>query len=192
LKATHRGWTDGVNEFAQEKKLVMPEHNVTLFAIFYYYRNLTYVPGDVDGVIGALNDIQTMRAGGTKELAEGTRLHRKGYMMIGWHCENDGIDYPFFYPYIMPDENVIMTARWEPINYVIIFNTEDNSIPDIKINGKTGEVIFAPYLETKREGFTFVGWKLYDKELYYPGDEIIIIGQMPGKGISGRAIWKLN
>ena len=192
LTATHRGWTDGENEFAQEQKLVMPEHNVTLHAIYYYFRNLTYVGGDVDGMVGALNDIQTLRAGGTKELAEGTRLNRKGYQMIGWHCENDGKDYPFFYPYIMPDENVIMTAIWEPINYVIVFNAGVSSIPSIKINGKTGGVIIAPYLENEREGYTFVGWKLYDKELYYPGDEIIVLGQLPGIGISAKGIWKLN
>ncbi len=64
--------------------------------------------GDLDDVVGTKNDIQTLRAGGVKELAESTRLARKGYKMVGWHCENDGIDYPFFYPYFTTDANVIM------------------------------------------------------------------------------------
>ena len=34
-KAVQRGWTDGKNEFAQEQKMVMPEHNVTLRALFF-------------------------------------------------------------------------------------------------------------------------------------------------------------
>ena len=78
-KAVHRGWTDGEHEFFQGKKLVMPAHNVTLTSIYYYYRNLTYVPGDVDDVVGLQYDIQTMRAGGMKDLAESSRLSRKGY-----------------------------------------------------------------------------------------------------------------
>ena len=36
-KANHRGWTDGKNEFVQGQKMIMPEHNVTLYAIFHYY-----------------------------------------------------------------------------------------------------------------------------------------------------------
>ena len=64
LTATHRGWTDGKNIFIQENKMVMPENNVTLHAIFHYFRNLTYVPGDVDGVVGMRYDIQTLHEGG--------------------------------------------------------------------------------------------------------------------------------
>ena len=72
------------------------------------------------------------------DLAEDSRLKRIGYKMSGWYCENDGIDYPCFYEYYMPDEDVIMTAIWKPINYVIIFETRIKSIPDITIRGETG------------------------------------------------------
>lgn len=192
LKAVQRGWTDGINSFVQGQKIVMPGHNVTLYALYYYFRNLTYVPGDVDGIVGMQYDIQTMRAGGVKDLAEGARLSRKGYKMVCWHCENDGIDYPFFYQYIMPDEDVIMTAVWEPITYNIVFNTGDNSIPNIKIKGETDTIIFAPFIEKEREGYTFDGWKMYENKIYRPGDEIKIEGQMPGMGISSKAVWSQN
>ena len=33
---------------------------------------------------------------------------------------------------------------------------------------------------------------MYEGDLYYPGDEIVVRGQMPGAGISGTAIWKQN
>ena len=188
-KAVQRGWTDGKNEFAQEQKMVMPEHNVTLRALFFYYRNLTYVPGDVDGIIGALMDIQTMRAGGKKDLAESSRLTRKGYTIVAWHCENDGKDYPLFYPYIMPDENVIMTAVWEPLNYVVVFNVGISSVPSIKIPGKTKDIIIAPSPGVEREGFLFGGWMMYGNDVYFPGDEIEVKGQMPGMGIAAKAIW---
>ena len=82
-----------------------------------------------------------------------------------------------------------MTAVWEPLDYTIVFNTGDTSIPNIKIQGKTNEKIIAPYLEKERQGYTFLGWKIYNTEVYYPGDEIVIKGQMPGIGISAKAIW---
>ena len=33
---------------------------------------------------------------------------------------------------------------------------------------------------------------MYNSDIYYPGDEILVKGQMPGFGISATAIWKLN
>ena len=188
-KAVHRGWTDGKNVFVQEDKMVMPEHNVTLRALFFYYRNFTYVAGDVDGVIGNANDIQTIRAGAQKDLAESSRLARKGYKIVAWHCENDGKDYPIFYPYIMPDEDVIMTAVWEPLNYVVAFNVGISSAQSIKILGKTKDIIIAPSPEVEREGYFFGGWKMYNTEVYFPGDEIEVKGQMPGIGIQAKEIW---
>ena len=190
--AVHRGWTDGNNTFYQEQKIIMPEHNVTLHAIFLYHRNLIYDSGNVDGIVGVKQNIQSGFYGAQIDLAESTRLARKGYDMIAWHCENDGMDYPFFYQYIMPDEDVIMTAVWKPKTYVIIFKSGDNTNSNIKINGITGEAIIAPNLENKREGYTFIGWKMYENEIYNPGDEIVVRGQMPGFGISGTPIWKLN
>lgn len=189
--AIQRGWTDGENEFVQGTKMVMPEHNVTLYALYYYFRTLTYSPGDVDGIVGQTYDIQTVRAGGMKDLAEDSRLRRMGYKMVAWHCENDGLDYPFFYQYIMPDEDVIMTAVWEPLIYTVVFNTGVSTIPNIKIQGKTNGIIIAPNLD-KREGYIFNGWIIYNNQVYYPGDEIVVLGQMPGLGISAKAIWILS
>ena len=186
--ANQRGWTDGENEFVQGKKMVMPEHNVTLYAIYLYLRKLTYSPGNVDGIVGQNYDEQIVRAGGMKDLAEESRLKRKGYNIVAWHCENDGIDYPIFYQYIMPDEDVIMTAVWEPIKYTLVFRTTVSTIPNIRMQAKTGEIIIAPNLEN-REGFTFLGWKIYNDQVYFPGDEIEILGQMPGLGIQISAIW---
>ena len=39
--ATSFGWTDGVNEFYNSDRLVMPRKNVTLYAIFHNYRKLS-------------------------------------------------------------------------------------------------------------------------------------------------------
>ena len=191
-KAIQRGWTDGKNTFIQEQKMVMPAHNVTLRAVFLYYRNLIYDSGNVDGLVGVKQNIQSGYYGAQMDLAEESRLRRIGYENVAWHCENDGIDYPFFYKYIMPDEDVIMTAVWKPISYVILFKTGVNSIPNIKIRGETGKIIIAPSIDNEREGYTFIGWAINNTDIYCPGDEIIVKGQMPGFGISATAIWKLN
>ena len=169
--------------------MVMPEHNVTLYAVYYYYRSLIYSSGNIDGILGEKENIQTAFYGAPMDLAESTRLKRLGYEMEAWHCENDGKDYPFFYQYIMPDEDVIMTPVWKPVTYVMVFKTGVNSNPNLKIRGQTGGFVIAPNIEEKREGFTFIGWLKYETDLYYPGDEIPVKGQMPGMGISGTAIW---
>ena len=114
-----------------------------------------------------------------------------GHTIIGWHCEYDGNDYPIFYPYILPDADVIMTAIWEPIEYIINLQTLVTTNPNIKIKAKTKDKIIAPNLDEKREGYIFIGWLIFGN-LYNPGDEIIVEGQIPGKGISGKAIWIAN
>lgn len=155
LKATQRGWTDGTNSFVQGQKIIIPEHNVTLYALFFYYRNLTYVSGDVDGIVGLKYDIQTMRAGGVKDLAEETRISRKGYKMIAWHCENDGIDYPFFYQYVMPDENVIMTAIWEPLTYTVVLILELILFQTLKFKVKQMKLLLLLFWKKKEKDIHF-------------------------------------
>ena len=186
--ATTKGWTDGVNEFYSSDKLVMPRKNVTLYAIFHDYHLFSYSHGDVDGIVWKPDDPFRYKEGATIDLAESSRLSRLGYKIKGWHCEYDGKDYPINYPYILPDADVVMTAIWEPIEYTIVFNTQVSSIPNIKIKAKTKDIIIIPDLEQKREGYIFVGWVIFGN-LYIFGDKLIIEAQLPGLGISGKAIW---
>ena len=186
--ASQHGWTDGTNIFNPLDFLKMPRRNVTIYAIFHNFRKLYYSHGDVDGIVGHPDAPLVYPEGTTIDLAESSRLKRFGYTIIGWHCEYDGNDYPIFYPYKLPDADVIMTAVWEPIEYTIVFQTGINSIPNIKIKAKTNDIIIAPNLYEKREGFIFVGWTIFGNQ-YNCGDEIIVKAQMPGLGISGKAIW---
>ena len=190
-KAIQLGWTDGVNNFVGDVKMVMPRKNVTLIPIYHYYRKIIYSAGDVDGIAGNIQKEFTNREGGIRELSDGNILSRNGYNLVGWHCENDGKDYSFYYSYIMPDEDVVMTAIWEPIIYDVTFTTGVNSFPNIIIKGKTKEVINAPLLLQERQGYLFLGW-LYEGKIYCPGDEIFIEGVLRGKKVSARAIWILN
>ena len=186
--ASTRGWTNGKNEFNYYDKMVMPRENVTLFAIFHNFVKFSYSHGDVDGKIGDSQAPFRYIEGGTVDLAESTRLRRKGYTIVGWHCEYDGKDYPIFYRYILPDADVVMTAIWEPIEYNILFMTRVKEIPNFNIKGKTKEIIILPDIEEKREGYIFNGWNCEGIQ-YQPGDEFFIEGQDPGIGISAEAIW---
>ena len=189
--ATSFGWTDGVNEFYASDKLVMPRKNVTLYAIFHNYHKFSYSHGDVDGIIGKPDAPFVYSEGSTIDLAESTRLSRKGYKIMGWHCEYDGKDYPLFYRYILPDADIVMTAIWEPIEYTIIFISGVTTIPNLRIKAKTKDILIIPDINQKREGYIFVGWIFFGNK-YNAGDEFIVEGQMPGVGIAGKAIWIQN
>ena len=186
--ATSLGWTDGIHEFFSSTKLIMPRKNVTLYAIFHNYRKLSYSHGNVDGIVGNPDAPLVYREGASIDLAESSRLGRKGYKIVGWHCEYDGKDYPIFYRYTLPDADVVMTAIWEPIEYNILFMTRVKEIPNFNIKGKTKEIIILPDIEEKREGYIFNGWN-FEGIQYQPGDEFLIEGQLPGIGISAEAIW---
>ena len=187
-KASTQGWTDGINEFYYYHKFVMPRENVILYAIFHNFVRFSYSHCDVDGIIGDAPAPFVYIEGASVDLAESTRLSRKGYTIVGWHCEYDGNNYPIFYRYILPNADVVMTAIWEPIEYNILFMTRVSSIPNIKIKGKTKETIIIPNIEEKREGYIFNGWN-FEGIQYQPGDEYFIEGEIPGFGISGEAIW---
>ena len=187
--ATSKGWTDGTYNFTYTDYLVMPRRNVTLYAIFHNFRKFYYSHGDVDGIIGNPDAPFVYPEGSIIDLAESSRLSRKGYEIKGWHCEYDGKNYPIFYPYILPDADVVMTAIWEPIDYTILFITTVSSIPNIKIKAKTNDIIIVPNIDEKREGYIFAGWIIYETQYYKGGDEMIVEGQMHGIGISGKAIW---
>ena len=183
------GWTDGENIFNSTIRFIMPRKNVTLYAIFYNLHNFSYSHGDVDGIVGNPDKPFVYTEGAIIDLAEPTRLRRKGYEIIGWHCEYDGKDYPIFYPYKLPDADVVMTAIWKPLEYNVLFITHVSSIPNIRIKGKTNDIIIVPNINGKREGYDFIGWIIYENEFYKPGEELIVKGQEPGLGIEGSAIW---
>ena len=185
------GWTDGTNIFLSSHKLVMPRKNLTLYAVFHNFHKFSYSHGDVDGIIGNPDAPFVYPEEAIIDLAESTRLSRKGYTIIGWHCEYDGKDYPIFYPYRLPDADIVMTAIWEPIEYNILFITGVSGIPNIRIKGKTKEAIIVPNIEQKREGYIFIGWN-FEGIYYEPGEDFIVEGQEPGIGISGRAVWIQN
>ncbi len=86
----------------------------------------------------------------------GSAPNRAGYIFAGW---NDGaLTYGPGSTYVVGDQNVNLTAVWNPINYRITYdlNSGTSSVP-VQANrtiGQTFELAAAP----TRHGYTFVKW----------------------------------
>ena len=182
------GWTDGEHKFLQGNKFFMPDHDVKLTPIWHRRLTLTYSAGDYDDVVGGRTAVFDVIESQVKDLADASRFARLGYAIDHWHCEYDDKDYAFLESYVMPDDNVIMTAVWKPKNYKVVFNHNFSGSKDIKVPGDTGTTIKVPEPTESKEGYTFAGWS-YDDKVYQPGDDFLIEGKLPGLGIQLKAVW---
>lgn len=185
----HVGWIYNGELYRGDSKIVMPDHDITLSANWCEYRKMTYMAGDVNGILGAtfmeFEYVETFSV----DLPATNRFSRKGYKIIGWLCENDDTIYKPLASYVMPKEDVVMYAVWEPINYGIVFIAGTGSSKDnIIIKGDTDTTITVPECTAVKEGFKFGGWRYNDK-VYQPGDDFFIEGVEPGLGISLKAVW---
>ncbi len=187
--AKQHGWTDGVNDFLAYDKFVMPDHDVTLNAIWGYYYSLIYYAGDVDRMISGYEAIYSQAATYPRDLADESRFSRQGFTVAGWICDYDGKEYALKSSYLMPYSDVTMTAVWTPVKYNVLFRAgTGNTADNIKVPGYTDETITVPELTATKSGYTFAGWS-YNNVTYQPGDDFLIEGAAPGVGIAVEAIW---
>lgn len=182
------GWTDGEHNFLQEQKLIMPAHDVTLTPIWHRRLTLTYTAGDYDDIVGATSAEFDVIESQPKDIADGSRFSRIGYKIDHWHCDYDDKDYAFLSSFVMPDQNVTMTAVWKPVKYNVVFQTKVTGVSSIKVPGETGTTITVPEMTATKEGYTFGGWT-YNGKTYMPGDDFLVEGAMPGMGISLAPVW---
>lgn len=184
----HVGWIYNDEVFRGESRIVMPDHDITLTANWYSFRKMTYLPGDVEGIIGATSMeyeyVETFKT----DLQASNRFSRLGYKLTGWYCENDGKTYSPLSGYVMPTEDVVMYAVWKPINYAVVFSQGKSGKDNIIVKGDTDTTITVPEPTITVEGSTFGGWQ-YGDAIYQPGDEFLIKGAEPGIGIQLKAVW---
>ena len=65
-------------------------------AIFHNFVKFSYYHGDEDGKPWDPQTPFRYIEGGSVDLAELEGLMRRGYIIVGWHYEYDGKDYPIF------------------------------------------------------------------------------------------------
>lgn len=186
---TQIGWIyDGTAYFGQSK-IIMPSHDVELTPSWHKYHKFIYSTGDVDRIVGVLSQELERIALFETDLAEAGRFSRIGFRNTGWLCSADGQVYPPESPYMMPDEDVVFTAVWEPITYTLVFRPEllDKST-HIRIDGQTDTAVICPDVNIKKPGYRFGGWD-YKGTIYQPGDEFLIYGEIAGLGIPLEGVW---
>lgn len=189
--AKHYGWQYEGHKFIPYQKYVMPAKDIVFEPIWHRYHLLTYLAGDVSGVVGAQKVVFDMEEGGTKNLAEKNRLSRMGYNIKNWHCDYDGKDYDIWYPYVMPDADVNFYANWEPITYTVVFKIGITGLDSIKIKGQTGTSITCPEMPYSNEGYTFTGWS-WEGTICPPGGDFFLEGLISGVGYGLKAVWVKN
>jgi len=180
------GWTDGEHDFWKGEKMIIPDHDVVLSPIWYACRNVHYQAGDFENIVGGTAVEFERIAGQSFELSDNTRFARKGYNLIGWHCENDGQDYLTNETYIMPDEEAYFTAIWSPIKYNVSFSASTSQVT--KVKSEYGESLVVPECEFTKTGYVFGGWK-YKGKIYWPGDNFEIPALLKGESIVFGCNW---
>ena len=186
--ALQYGWLVQGKELRSGQKFIVPDHDIEITPSWHYYHTITYYAGDVDRVSGDLSGTVTRAEGIRTDLAQSSKLTRYGFDLTGWVCSADGLTYQPAGSFIMTYEDVTMTAVWTPINYNVVFDPQTTSSDIQKIPGQTDTTITVPENIAVKKGYYFDGW-VYDDEVYYPGDEYLIVGAAPGVGIKFTANW---
>lgn len=186
---TQIGWVYDGKAYLGQQKIIMPDHDIELTPSWHKYRKFSYSVGDVDRVLGVVSQELERVAGFQTELAEASRFSRIGFYNVGWHCSADDKIYKPEAYYTMPDEDVVFTAVWEPINYTLVFRPEPYGEEHfIRIDGKTDTTVVCPEVNMTKPGYKFGGWD-YKGTIYQPGEEFPIYGEISGLGIPLEGVW---
>ncbi len=186
---TQIGWVYDGKTYLGQQKIIMPEHDIELTPSWHKYCKFEYSAGDVDRIVGVTGQVLERIAGLKTELAESSRLSRIGFYLSGWHCSVDDKVYSPEYSYLMPDEDVVFTAVWEPKTYTLVFRPELHAEDYfIKIDAKTDTTVICPDINMQKPGYKFGGWD-YKGTIYQPGDEFLVYGEIAGLGIPLEGVW---
>ncbi|MDE5946253.1 MAG: InlB B-repeat-containing protein [Oscillospiraceae bacterium] len=180
------GWTDGEHTFRMGEKMIMPAHDVTLSPVWCQIHNIYYESGDVDNLIGGTSITFEKTATQSFELADNTRLARKGYNLVGWKSDVDGQEYLTNATFTMPDSDVHFTAVWKPISYNVKFSASTKE--SVKVKASYGESLIVPECEFTKDGYVFGGWT-YKGKTYDAGDRFEIPALLRGETITFGCKW---
>jgi uncharacterized repeat protein (TIGR02543 family) len=84
-----------------------------------------------------------------------------------------------------PNNNLTLTARWTTVPYSVTYDADngENTYSTSIYPGSEVYIGFTPY----REGYTFVGWKDLEDDIFYTSSSI-----MPTKNLTLTAQWEAN
>lgn len=184
------GWTDGEHTYTGTDKFIMPAKDVEFTPVWRHVIDIKFVTGDVDRINGMTEFVTVGKEQTKTETSANNRFSRNGFNLVGWKSSFDGEIYKPLQTFVCPGEDVVFTAVWEPKTYKVLFSAETgNSADNQRVEGKTDETITVPENTAVKAGYVFSGWKSGDGKVYQPGEEYLILGAMPGTGISLSAVW---
>lgn len=181
---TFGGWSDGTTTYQPGDAFTMPDHDVTLTAVWRAESDysVTYLLNGGTGDVPAAGYL----AGQTVTITNKVPT-KEGYVFDGW---SDGSTiYQPGNTFEMPEHDVTLTAIWKEVPVL-----SDYSVT-YRLNGGTGSVPAKGYLSGQtvtvitniptKEGYTFGGWS-DGRTTYQPGDTFT----MPGHDVTLTAVWK--
>lgn len=180
---TFSGWkTEDVT--VENGKFIMPDKNVVFVGSFTKNIEKYKVTYKIDGIIPDGYVIPTEKEYYPSSSVKVDSLQKgdifNGYRFIGWNI--DGITITDDGYFEMPEENVVITGKFEEVKYKVEYRFYDTVrpsnykelLPETK-EYKPGETI---KLEQPKEaeGYEFLGW-YKDDEFIMPEEDVIIYGE---------------
>lgn len=181
---TFGGWSDGTTTYQPGDTFTMPDHDVTLTAVWRaeFDYSVTYLVNGGTGDVPAAGYL----AGQTVTITNKAPT-KEGYVFDGW---SDGSTiYQPGNTFEMPEHDVTLTAVWKEAPVL-----SDHSVT-YRLNGGIGNMPAAGYLAGQtvtvttrtpaKDGYTFAGWS-DGTTTYQPGDTFT----MPDHEVTLTAVWE--
>jgi len=177
------GWNSaadysGIRYFPGEEAVFTSNSN--LYAI--WLRSIRY---DVNGATTGMgpSDVHTL-PGSTYLVESQSNLEKKGHQFIGWNTAADGsgATHNPTDEIIIPDENIVLFAQWEPLTYSIQFidefHTEGEPAQALSVPFGT-EFVFPTNGTMCFPGYVFDGWSLQPdgSSQHFMGGETYLVGE---------------
>ncbi len=177
---TFKGWFSDPEMTADYTFGKMPETDVDVYGKYEINKNtISYFVDDApygDPVEVEYGDDVTAPEEPTKE----------NYTFSGWKWyDEDGNEIEK--PSTMPDYPITAKGTFKADEYTVSYYTDSETTPAKTDSLKVGDTVTAPSDPT-RTGFTFNGWKWYDKD----GAEIAKPDTMPAQNVVAIAQWTVN
>lgn len=184
------GWEFDGQVYTSDDRLRMPAKDVVFTPVWKKRSTVTYTAGNYDDVVGNTSASVVSLEGINFFLTDAGRFSRPGYVITGWLCKHDNIEYKPGGTYLIPSEDVEFEAVWSPASYPITI-TANNGVSSDKYttSGVYGEEFVLPECEFTKEGYTFAGWK-YSGTVYQPGESFTVPALLSGEKLIVSATWK--
>ena len=153
---------------------MMPAFDLTLYA--KWSRSITFMSNGG-------SDVESMIFDPGVDITLPDDPTRIGYTFAGWYID-EALMNPFVIS-VMPDDNLMLYAKWEINQYTISFNSDGGSVVS-SITQDFESTVTVPN-QPEKEGYSFIGWTS-DQE----GTMDYIFDIMPASDLTLYAQWKIN